>query len=114
VSEAAEMDLAQLHAMERVLNDVWEERARQHARWGEQNLPDGTRPARANRARRGAAKRACDKAAAQGQVTFAHILAEEFFEALCETDPDALRNELLQVAAVVCQWVEAIDRRRGK
>jgi hypothetical protein len=108
------MDLVQLHAMERVLNDVWEERARQHAQWGEQNLPDGTCPARASRARRGAAKRACDKAAAQGKVTFAHVLAEEFFEVLCETDPVALRNELLQVAAVACQWVEAIDRRRGK
>jgi hypothetical protein len=100
--------------MSRVLDEVCMERHRQHERWGEQNLPDGTRNARANRARRGAAKRACDKAAASGTLTFAHILAEEFWEAMCEEAPKRLRAELIQLAAVAVQFVEAIDRRRGK
>ncbi len=41
------------------------------------------------------------------------ILLEEVFEALAEEEPKELRKELVQVAAVAAQWVEAIDRRGG-
>jgi hypothetical protein len=68
----------------RVLDEVQDERRRQDAKWGEQNHPDGT------------------------------IALEEVFEALVETDPAKLRDELLQVAAVAVAWVEAIDRRGGQ
>lgn len=50
-------------------------------------------------------------AAEHGGLTWRHILAEEMFEALAESDPAKLRAELVQVAAVAVQWVEAIDRR---
>lgn len=40
-----------------------------------------------------------------------HILREEVAEAFAETDPVALRGELVQVAAVAVAWAEAIDRR---
>lgn len=40
-----------------------------------------------------------------------HILDEEVAEALAETDPERLRAELVQVAAVAVQWIEALDRR---
>ena len=46
-----------------------------------------------------------------GSVTFEHILTEEWAEAMAESDPDALRAELVQVAAVAVQWIEAIDIR---
>ncbi|TIH26025.1 NUDIX hydrolase, partial [Subtercola vilae] len=39
------------------------------------------------------------------------ILLEEVFEAFAESDTSKLRTELIQVAAVAQQWVEAIDRR---
>ena len=97
-------------ATNHVLVDVAAERSRQHAQWGEQNLPDGTglpgQPEIADRARR-----LCDRAAAVGVLTWSLIMQEEMFEALAETDPAKLRAELIQVAAVAVQWVEAIDRR---
>ena len=41
----------------------------------------------------------------------ADILAEEVAEVYAESDPDRLRAELIQVAAVCVQWIEAIDGR---
>ncbi|HVV52180.1 MAG TPA: hypothetical protein VHO06_21100 [Polyangia bacterium] len=108
------MNQAHVSAMSHVLDEVREERMRQHERWGEQNLPDGTRNARANRTRRGAARRACDKAAASGKLTWLDVAEEEHAEIRCEEDVDRLRAEIIQKAAVLVQWVEAIDRRRGK
>ena len=86
------------------------ERKSQDERWGEQNHPDGTgypvAIALANMARRKA-----DAHAEAGDLTWGHILEEEFWEALAESDPVRLREELIQVAAVAVAWVEAIDRR---
>ena len=61
------------------------------------------------------AKARC-KAASQneggnGTITYEHILTEEWAEALAESDPAALRAELIQLAAVAVQWVETLDRR---
>lgn len=53
------------------------------------------------------------QAQGDGSVTFADILLEEVFEALAESEPAKLRAELVQVAAVAVQWIEAIDRRDG-
>jgi hypothetical protein len=57
------------------------------------------------------AKAMTDAAAEAGVVTWRDILHEEVCEAFAETDPEALRAELVQVAAVAVKWVEAIDRR---
>jgi hypothetical protein len=95
-----------------VLAEVADERARQDAKWGEQNHPNGTggpgRIASAN-----AARLACQWSAERGEVTYLDILNEEVAEAFAEDDPAALRVELIQVAAVAVAWVEAIDRRGG-
>lgn len=89
---------------------VLDERARQEARWGQQNHPDGTGgnvlTAQSNRRRA-----ACEQAFAEGRGTWKHILDEEVAEAFAETDPDALVAELTQVAAVCIAWVAAIERR---
>jgi NTP pyrophosphatase (non-canonical NTP hydrolase) len=77
------------------LGDVSNERARQDAKWGEQNHDDGT---------------------------WGLILGEEFGET-CEAalavafgnaDPNRVREELVQVAAVAVAWIECIDRRTGR
>jgi len=39
------------------------------------------------------------------------VLLEEVYEALAESDPERLRAELVQVAAVAVAWIQAIDRR---
>lgn len=97
----------------RVLEEIAAERARQDAKWGEQNHPDGTggefwkTQARLD-------QEACDKAFAAGEGTWRKILAEETSEAFAEKDPIRLRKELVQVAAVAVSWVEAIDRRLAR
>src|SRR5581483_7213285 len=93
-----------------VLGEVSGERDRQEAKFPEQELPDGTAE-NGDVELASAARWACDRAAADGSLTWRHILKEEFREALAESDPVLLRAELVQVAAVAVRWVEAIDRR---
>lgn len=104
----------------KVLLDVADERLQQTAKWGEQNHPNGTGPAKlpmpygsgswsaAVAAER--LKLITECASQVGQCTWLHILREEVFEAFAEDVPAKLRAELIQVAAVAVQWVEAIDR----
>lgn len=104
----------------RVLLEVADERGRQDQKWGEQNHPNGTGPAKLPMPY-GSGSWSASVAAQNltlitrcmaqiGQCTWLHILREEVFEAFAEDDPAKLRAELIQVAAVAVQWVEAIDR----
>lgn len=115
-----------------VLLEVLRERQRQDAKWGEQNHLNGTGPqsiplhdivrgpANATGDLHYAfglslqARSATNRHAEEGKVTWADILLEEVFEALAEDDPPRLRAELIQVAAVATQWVEAIERRERR
>lgn len=107
-----------------VLWEVLNERDEQHHKWGEQNHPDGTGPDVRESAASAmgaptfgvladAARLYTEHAAEYGRLTWADILREEFREALAESDPERLRSELVQVAAVAVAWVEAIDRRQS-
>jgi hypothetical protein len=111
-----------------VLNDVFSERIQQDRKFGEQNWPNGTGPTKrplqdierlsvvpigrsfAYRIKSNA-QVVCEAAVKSGVITFRDILLEEVFEALAEGDDLALRAELIQVAAVAVNWVQAIDRR---
>lgn len=97
-----------------VLEQVAQERLRQHDKFGEQNWtdygPDNPVPL-VSEAEVTEAREMCQKAADAGVVSWDLILYEELAEAFAETEPDRLRAELLQVAAVVVAWIEAIDRR---
>ena len=94
----------------RVLADIGAERVAQNEKWGEQNHPDGT-ALTGDSERAENARSICQAAALNGYTTWRHVLAEEVSEAFAESDPAALRAELIQVAAVACAWAEAIDRR---
>lgn len=96
----------------KVLREVGKERRRQDERWGEQNHPDGTGRSPFVADFRDRLRKACDAAAARGEVTWGDVAAEEFLEALSESDPRLLRAELLQLGAVCVAWIEAIDRRK--
>ncbi len=98
-------------ALARVLEDVAAERKAQDQMWGVQEFPDGTGPEFTTQAEE--AKQDCAAAWSRGDLTWRHILTEEFFEALAETDPGALRTELVQTAAVAVKWVQSLDRRHG-
>ena len=97
-----------------VLSEVLDERIRQNAKWGEQNHPDGTRRNGDEDHWAAYFKNQTDQAATDGAVTWRDILNEECAEAYAETDPAKLRAELIQVAAVCVQWVQAIDRREAR
>ena len=100
-------DLGVPGSLSRVLADVAAERAAQDATWGFREHPDGTGPEYAAEADR--AKRAV--ADAGGGLTWRHILHEEVLEAFAEDDPERLRAELIQVAAVAVKWAQALDLR---
>jgi mutator protein MutT len=95
-----------------VLAEVAAERAAQDGTHGVQHLPDGTGGGAAT-AEAGTARRETDAAAGAGTLTWRHILMEEVLEALAETEPDRLRAELVQVAAVAVKWAQALDRRQA-
>lgn len=97
----------------RILAEVLDERVRQDEKWGEQNLKDGTGPGLGFDRLADAFKAENDKRLALGTAQWWQVLQEEVFEAGAATTEDALREELIQVAAVAVQWVEAIDRRRA-
>ncbi|MFI9244209.1 NUDIX hydrolase [Streptomyces sp. NPDC053086] len=92
-----------------VLAAIANERARQDAKWGEQNHPNGTGLA-GDDGRAELAREVCQAMARRGETTWRGVLAEEVAEAFAETDPALLRNELVQVAAVCAAWIAAIDR----
>jgi len=93
-----------------VLAEVAEERYRQICQWGDQSsLPLGTGGYEYQQ-RSFDASAACERAAAAGDVTWRHILNEEFWEVLAESDPRLVRMELIQVAAVAVAMIESIDR----
>jgi hypothetical protein len=93
-----------------VLAEVRQEREAQDVKWGEQNHPDGTGTP-GSRSDADFARLRCQERFAAGTGTWLDVLLEEVAEAAAESDPAALREELLQVGAVATAWVEAIDRR---
>lgn len=92
--------------------EVLEERKRQHKKWGDQShLKDGT-DHHAYHRRASVMQHLNDSKMRDGlALTFQEILEEEVLEVFAEEDPKRLRTELIQVAAVALQWVEAIDKR---
>lgn len=104
-----------------VLAEIAGERASQDTRWGVGDHPDGTgsefrwmegmdanQPAWMQAAE---AKESLEQAVLTSQATYRHILLEEVCEAFAESDPERLRAELIQVAAVAVAHIENIDRR---
>ena len=96
-----------------LLIETQEESKRQDAKWGEQNHPDGT-GLETDPEIRDIVQKECDKASDGGYLTWRLIFLEEVWEALAESDPEKLKNELLQAAAVALQWYQAIDRRLAR
>jgi hypothetical protein len=105
-------------SLDNVLAEVAQERARQEAKWGVQDLPDGTGPLEMESwlpydydGLAEIAKEACDAARDADDRRMSLVLLEEVFEAMAEDEPVRLRAELVQVAAVAVKWAQMIDRR---
>ncbi|MFI9200197.1 hypothetical protein [Streptomyces sp. NPDC053048] len=116
----------------RIAAEIDAERVRQDAHFGEQNHPDidprdigvVTQHYYASRADiwKDVNKERATPAVTPGRCTqhpdtphthtaWDGVLLEEVYEALAEGNPEKLRAELVQVAAVACAWIAAIDRR---
>lgn len=61
-----------------------------------------------------ACKMACEQAVHDGDLTWGDIALEEYVEALEAPDEAKRRAELVQLAAVVAQWIECIDRNAAR
>lgn len=97
-----------------VFEDIHKERARQDAKWGEQNHPIVSDADRVFSEGMAIKTRAiCDEAAELGVCTWYDIAREEFFEAFAESDPAKQRKELIECAAVLVAAAECIDRKGG-
>ncbi|GLY55369.1 hypothetical protein [Lentzea sp. NBRC 102530] len=94
------------------LKQVHEERARQDARWGEQNHPYRSPLTGLDWCRDSVEYwQAANAVRVEiGQLAWDGILLEEVFEALAEQDSDRRIEELTQVAAVAVAMIEAIKR----
>lgn len=105
-----------------VLDEVFEERKRQVARYGfNETLEDGVGPD-AKWAHPLTALPATEIESdfrieyeqherTTGLPTWMHLVREEIAEAFMESDPEKLQAELLQVAALCVSWVEVIRSR---
>lgn len=94
-----------------ILQDIINERKKQDAKWGEQHHPDGTVSNKYSVSMANYYRGLCNAYAKSDIVTWKDILLEEIYEALAEDDLAKLRNELVQSAAVIVNWIEDIDSR---
>lgn len=94
-----------------ISGEIWDERCQQIDKHGDQPHPDGTSAVAWAESVR-VAKLSCRMGAALGIITWSDILGEEMAEAFASEDPEALRAELVQVAAVAVAWIQDLDNRR--
>ena len=113
-----------------VLDEIQRERNKQDIKWGEQNHPfhhplcavdsvdkkevDAIVAEFYHIPSQQEVKQFCDSLIPLNQTNFATILLEEVVEALSESTDEAIRAELIQVAAVAVNAIEAIDRRANR
>ena len=101
--------------MGEVIADVVTAAAELDKLWGDaQQHPDGTDAVLLGRPFSALAvtmRTACERAARDGTTTWAHLVLRDVFAAMAETEPDKLRGELAQAAAVLMLWSRAVYRR---
>lgn len=102
----------------KVLLDVWEERRRQDARYDNSATPLGFGPSTCwllpyttdtASTIEGELRVDYMEYEDEAPVTWLHLIREEVAEAFAESDPELLRAELLQVAALCVSAVEKMD-----
>lgn len=101
-----------LSGTNKVLGQIAAERVRQETKFPDQRLPLGTGGSWAQAMYGhllGVVRNINDRHNETGEATWESVLAEEVFEALVESDPAKVREEMVQVAAVAVRIVENID-----
>lgn len=93
------------------LKAVEAEMSRQQELWGFHDHPNGTSNDFITHSRH--FRIACADAFENGNGTWADILTEEFYEVLAEEDPQKLKEELIQLAAVAVNWASVIELKQA-
>ena len=107
--------------MQNIFDEITAERQKQETKWGRQDHPIldpdliGRSPDRMCEEyeipTEGRAKQQTDVMALRGTQTYMHILVEEVSEAAsCDSNVEALRKELIQIASVAVAMIESLDR----
>lgn len=98
-----------------LLYDLVERRHAIHQKWGRHDHPDLHDPsarefysAEAERWKAHNARKLSDSECGAAWDT---LLLEELFEALSETNPQLLRDELLQIIIIAVDWIDALAAR---
>lgn len=103
-----------------IFSQVRDELDRQDAKWGQQNHPSVYEELKTNVdclckhhniPAEDVAKFHVEHLSRAGELTFTDILMEEISEAVCAPNETLRREELVQCAAVIINWIKAIDRR---
>ena len=114
------MNVTDKHIRDKVLFDILIERKKQDEKYGEHNRRTSaqmlsTLPCeRYGLPSEEVIKSHTDEAMEVGKLTFAHVATEELIEAISAKDEVNQREELIQCAASIVQWIEAIDRKNSK
>lgn len=113
----------------KILQEIKEERKRQFEKFGDQHLLPSVDKVLNNRPggctpelmcehyeipSEPRAKFLCENSQKKRECTFTHIVVEELSESVSAKDDDTRRGELVQLAACVVQWIEAIDTKYDK
>jgi hypothetical protein len=99
-----------------IFSEIKAERARQDAKWGEQNHPmrrEDENAIKFFKTMSAQTRELCDALEFLKKVTWYDILIEEVFEVFDEGSPAKQRDELVQVIAVGVAMIECIDRKEG-
>lgn len=98
-----------------VLVDALREMTAQDLKWGaNRKMPNGTGAPLFTEDLADMMRQRTDEVFRDGEGTWQDILTEEYYEAMAETHPRQLREELIQVAAVCLQWVLALKTQKSK
>lgn len=97
-----------------VLADFFVENMASRDIWGEQNHPLGISQTDATEVYEETAKAITHTAAEKGEVTWRHIVEEEFAEFLNASSDDRAYQELVQLANVALLAAESIKRKRRR
>lgn len=96
-----------------VVNDILFEQIRARAKHGVQELPDGIFPDRYTAELEDVARKQTDSATRVGNLTWAKVAREEWYELLNAETPAQRREEAVQLAQVIVSWIEDMDKRDG-
>lgn len=93
---------------EQIITDVAAECERQNLQWGgQQRHPNGTSVKFKPLA--DAARNNCRTAVENGVNTWSHVVREQMWDALSETDRVQLRAKLVRMVAAGVAWIEHLD-----